>query len=55
MQLTVQRIHSIHMARNHVAGIAAALTNNVAGIAGIAWKNTMLPVKVLDEKRRLVF
>lgn len=34
----------------HVAGIAAALTNNVAGIAGIAWKNTILPVKVLDEK-----
>ncbi|MEB1806474.1 MAG: S8 family peptidase [Bacillaceae bacterium] len=34
----------------HVAGIAAALTNNVTGIAGVAWQNNILPVKVLNEK-----
>lgn len=33
----------------HVAGIAAALTNNVTGIAGVSWKSNILPVKVLDE------
>ncbi|UOE95985.1 S8 family peptidase [Alkalihalobacillus sp. LMS39] len=33
----------------HVAGIAAALTNNVTGIAGVAWENLILPIKVLDE------
>ncbi|MFV8828034.1 S8 family peptidase [Alkalihalobacterium sp. APHAB7] len=33
----------------HVAGIAAALTNNVTGIAGVAWQNNILPVKVLNE------
>ncbi|WP_078552981.1 S8 family peptidase [Bacillus alkalicellulosilyticus] len=32
----------------HVAGIAAALTNNVTGIAGVAWENLILPIKVLD-------
>ncbi len=31
-----------------VAGAAAALSNNGAGVAGVAWKNTILPVKVLD-------
>lgn len=31
-----------------VAGIAAAVTNNKRGIAGVAWKATILPVKVLD-------
>ncbi|WP_209123182.1 S8 family peptidase [Alkalihalobacillus sp. BA299] len=34
----------------HVAGIAAAISNNVTGIAGIAWQNNILPVKVLNEK-----
>ena len=32
----------------HVAGIAAAIGNNAAGIAGIAWGVKILPVKVLD-------
>lgn len=32
----------------HVAGIAAAETNNNAGIAGVAWNCKILPVKVLD-------
>ncbi|NEU30791.1 peptidase S8 [bacterium LRH843] len=34
----------------HVAGIAAALTNNTTGIAGVSWKSNILPVKVLNEK-----
>ncbi len=33
----------------HVAGIAAAKTNNQAGIAGLSWEGRILPVKVLDE------
>ncbi len=33
----------------HVAGIAAAETNNSEGIAGVAWNCMILPVKVLDE------
>ena len=32
----------------HVAGIAAADTNNAAGIAGVAWNCRILPVKVTD-------
>jgi subtilisin family serine protease len=32
----------------HVSGIAAAATNNGAGVAGIAWRPMILPVKVLD-------
>ncbi len=34
----------------HVAGIAAAETNNDEGIAGVAWNCMLLPVKVLDEE-----
>jgi len=34
----------------HVAGIAAADTNNTEGIAGVAWNCRLLPVKVLDEE-----
>jgi len=33
----------------HVAGIAAAETDNGEGIAGVAWNCKILPVKVLDE------
>ncbi|MGB3904320.1 MAG: S8 family peptidase, partial [Anaerolineae bacterium] len=33
----------------HVAGIAAAETNNLQGIAGISWAARIMPVKVLDE------
>lgn len=33
----------------HVAGIAAALTNNVEGIAGVSWQSTIMPIKVLDD------
>ncbi|WP_017728238.1 S8 family peptidase [Halalkalibacterium ligniniphilum] len=34
----------------HVAGIAAALTNNIKGIAGISWDSAILPVKVLNKE-----
>jgi len=33
---------------SHVAGIAAATTNNTIGIAGVAWNCKILPVKVLQ-------
>ncbi len=33
----------------HVAGIAAAETNNNNGISGVAWNCKVLPVKVLDD------
>jgi thermitase len=32
----------------HVAGIAAAITNNGVGVAGLAWNSRLMPVKVLD-------
>jgi thermitase len=32
----------------HVAGIAAAATNNAVGVAGLAFDSTLVPVKVLD-------
>jgi thermitase len=32
----------------HVAGIAAALTNNGIGVAGVSWGARIMPVKVLD-------
>ncbi len=38
-----------HWHGTHVAGIAAAETNNTEGIAGVAWNCKILPVKVLDE------
>jgi subtilisin family serine protease len=34
----------------HVAGIAAAVTNNGIGIAGVSWGARLLPVKVLNEQ-----
>jgi subtilisin family serine protease len=38
-----------HWHGTHVAGIAAAATDNAAGIAGVAWNARILPVKVVDE------
>jgi thermitase len=32
----------------HVAGIAAAITNNAVGVAGVSWGARIMPVKVLD-------
>ena len=37
-----------HWHGTHVAGIAAADTDNSTGIAGVAWKCRILPVKVTD-------
>ena len=36
----------------HVAGIAAASTNNFLGIAGLAWEGNLMSVKVLDDLGR---
>ncbi|WP_166243753.1 S8 family peptidase [Paenibacillus turpanensis] len=33
----------------HVAGVISAITNNREGIAGMTWRNSILPVKVLDQ------
>jgi subtilisin family serine protease len=32
----------------HVAGIAAAVSNNGAGVAGVSWRARIMPVKVLN-------
>jgi subtilisin family serine protease len=37
-----------HWHGTHVAGIAAAETNNSEGIAGVAWNCKIMPIKVLD-------
>ncbi|MBX0318450.1 S8 family peptidase [Shouchella clausii] len=34
---------------SHVAGIAAAVTNNIDGVAGVSWQSKIMPIKVLDE------
>lgn len=34
----------------HVAGIAAASTNNGVGIAGVGWNNQIMALRVLDDK-----
>jgi thermitase len=34
----------------HVAGIAAAATNNSLGVAGVAWQCRIMPLRILDEK-----
>jgi len=36
----------------HVAGIAAAATDNSYGIAGVSWEGSLMSVKVLDDKGR---
>ena len=36
----------------HVAGIAAARTNNGTGVAGLAWGARIMPVKALDDRGR---
>ncbi|MBN2391421.1 MAG: peptidase S8 [Anaerolineae bacterium] len=33
----------------HVSGIAAAITNNGIGVAGMAWSAQIMPVRVLDD------
>ncbi len=33
----------------HVAGTAAAATNNGIGVAGLAWNNNIMPIRVLNE------
>ena len=38
-----------HSHGTHCAGIAAAMTNNTTGIAGVSWKSKIMAVKVLDE------
>lgn len=38
-----------HAHGTHVAGIAAAATNNGLGIAGVGWSCSFLPIRVLDE------
>ena len=35
---------------SHVAGIAAAATNNALGVAGLSWGAQIMPVKVLDSE-----
>ncbi|MFA9556223.1 S8 family peptidase [Evansella sp. AB-rgal1] len=40
--------HDEHGHGTHVAGIAAAITNNLDGIAGVSWNNPILAVKSLD-------
>lgn len=38
-----------HWHGTHVAGIAAAHTDNATGIAGVSWQSTIMPLKALDE------
>jgi len=34
----------------HVAGIAGAISDNILGVAGVAWNPRLMPVKVLDSE-----
>ncbi len=45
-----EEFYDEHGHGTHVAGIVAATTNNLKGIAGVSWFNPLLPVKVLNDK-----
>ncbi|MDH7600564.1 MAG: S8 family serine peptidase [Armatimonadota bacterium] len=41
-------VYDDHGHGTFVAGVAAAITNNVFGIAGVTWGSKIMPIKVLD-------
>jgi hypothetical protein len=42
--------HDLNGHGTHVAGIAAALSNNGIGVAGLDWQAQIMPIRALDEK-----